>query len=118
MTWFPRLLGVATAAYGAAVIVKPDLMLRPAGLSTTHSTAADTLTRSVGARDIASGLAMAAAPSGHALRTALAVRVLSDLGDAVFFGLALRGKPQRTKAVGIAAGWGALCALSALTTRS
>lgn len=119
MTWFPRLLGVATAAYGAAIIARPALLLRPSGLldSGEPSLSQATVVRALGARDLASGLAMLTARTPAGLRTALAVRVASDLGDTVVLGLALRGKPEQAKAAGVAAGWGALCALSALTIR-
>lgn len=56
----------------------------------------------------------AIAPTGRGLRTAVAVRVACDIADTVLFATALRGRPEQAKAVGVAAGWGVLCALSAL----
>jgi hypothetical protein len=119
MTWFPRALGLVTAAYGAAIIARPALLLRPSGLldDGEPSLSQATVVRALGARDLVSGLAMVTARTPSALRTALAVRVASDLGDTVVLGAALRGRPERAKAVGVAVGWGALCALSALTVR-
>lgn len=118
-TWLPRLLGAATAAYGAAIIVKPSLLLKPTGLSQEDqpSSALATLVRTVGARDVASGLAMVAAPDARSLRVAIAVRCASDLGDASLLGYALRGKQEQAKTVAVAGLWGLLCAASALTTR-
>ena len=58
----PRLLGVATAAYGAAVLVKPALLLKPSGMPVNDADL-HTFTRTLGVRDLASGIAMAVAPS-------------------------------------------------------
>jgi hypothetical protein len=119
MTWFPRTLGVATAAYGAAITAKPVLLLKPSGMLRGDKPEAEqeTFVRTLGVRDLASGIAMAVAPGRKAMRTAIAVRVLSDLGDLVILGRALRGKPEQAKVMAAAGGWAALCALSALTTR-
>ena len=119
MSWFPRALGVATAAYGAAVTARPALLLGPAGLLREGGPEPEqeTFVRTLGIRDLGSGLAMAFAPSRKALRTAIAARVVSDLGDLVVLGRALRDRPERGKVMAIAGGWGALCALSALATR-
>ena len=119
MTWLPRALGVATAAYGAAIIAKPEFLLRPSGMLRDGGPEPEqaAFVRTLGVRDLASGLAMAFAPSRKALRTAIAVRVVSDLGDLVVLGQALRDRPERGKVMAIAGGWGALCALSVLQVR-
>ena len=116
-TWFPRLLGVATAAYSVAIIAKPDLFLKPTGLLGESATPSDdqkVLTRAIGGRDLASGVAMAVAPAGNPLRTAIAVRVGADVADLVVLGSGLPDQESREKATLVAAGWGALCALSLL----
>jgi hypothetical protein len=117
MSWFPRALGVATAAYGVAITVRPELLLKPSGMlrGDKPEPEQETFVRTLGVRDLASGVAMAFAPGRKAMRTAIAVRVASDLGDLAVLGQALRGKPERTKVMAVAGGWGALCALSALT---
>lgn len=112
----PRLLGVATAAYGAAITARPELLLKPSGMPRDEENL-HTFTRTLGVRDLASGVAMAVAPSRGAMRVAIGVRVASDAGDLVVLGRALAGKPERKKVVAIAGGWGLLCALSALATR-
>ena len=112
----PRLLGVATAAYGAAITVRPELLLKPSGLPQDEENL-HTFTRTLGIRDLASGVAMAVAPGRKAMRVAIGVRVASDAGDLVVLGKALAGKPERKKVVAVAGGWGLLCALSALATR-
>ena len=116
-TWFPRALGVATAAYSVAIIVSPSLFAKPTKLQqegTPLPTATAIGIRALGGRDLACGLAMALAPAGHALRTAIAVRVGSDLVDLVLLGTSLPDPTARTKAVAVAAGWGTLCGLSYL----
>lgn len=112
----PRLLGVATAVYSVAITAKPALLLKPSGLPDDDPDL-HTLTRSLGVRDLASGIAMAIAPTRKAMRIAIAVRVASDAGDLVVLGRALAGRPEQKKVVAVAGGWGLLCALSALATR-
>ena len=112
----PRLLGVATAAYGAAIIVKPGLLLKPSGMPRDDANL-HTFTRTLGIRDVASGVAMAVAPNRKAMRVAIGVRVASDAGDLVVLGKAMAGKPEQKKIIAVAGGWGLLCALSALATR-
>ncbi|WP_216909650.1 hypothetical protein [Nocardia noduli] len=113
--WLPRAAGIATAAYGIAVAARPAILLGPCGWS-DEPPAVRALTRMVGLRDTASGLAMIAAPDARSMRLAIAVRVCSDLGDTAVLGLALRGRPQRAKAVAVTAGWGLLCAATAIAT--
>ncbi len=117
MTWFPRLLGAATAAYSVAIIAKPELFCRPTGLAgdtESPDTSQKVLTRAIGGRDLASGLAMALAPAGWPLKTAIGVRVGADIADLVVLGAGLPDQDSREKATMVAAGWGALCALSVL----
>jgi len=100
------LVGGATAAYSAAVVVGPRLLLKPCGLEQSPDTG--TLTRAIGARDAALGLAMIAAPAGPARWGATASRIAADWSDAAVFGAALAGRGTRGKVVGFAAAWGAL----------
>ena len=119
MNWFPRALGVATAAYGVAITARPALLLKPSGMLRGDEPEPEqaTFVRTLGIRDLASGAAMALASGRRSMRTAIAVRVVSDLGDLVVLGSALRGRPERPKVMAAAGGWAALCALSALATR-
>ncbi|MEW2457406.1 hypothetical protein [Streptomyces albus] len=113
-----RAVGVATAAYGIAVTARPRLLAVPSGLTDEQGrTAEHTLIslRPVGVRDAASGLALALAPEGPALRTAALLRIAADLSDAVLLGATLP-HPARAKAVAVSVGWGAL-SLAALGTR-
>jgi hypothetical protein len=119
MTWFARLLGAATATYSAAVLARPAVLAAPCGLVTRDgsvSPEAGTLTRAVGTRDLASGLAVALAPSGRAMRLALGVRIAMDLGDALVLG-AHAPAEKRGKVLRAACLWAGLNALALLRSR-
>ena len=103
-------VGAATAAYSAALVVSPKVLIGPCGLEDSRDTR--TLTRAIGVRDAAIGLAMVAAPAGRARRLTTAARVQADWGDAAAFGAGLAGRPTRGKVVGFAAVWGALSLLA------
>lgn len=111
----PRLLGLATVCYSVAVAVRPEILLKPTGLA--DSPDLRTTARLVALRDLASGAAMVCAGQPAALRTAVAVRVASDLADTAVLGVVLRGRPERAKAVSVTFGWGLLCGLSAIVAR-
>ncbi|MCX6464162.1 MAG: hypothetical protein NTW05_11300 [Pseudonocardiales bacterium] len=115
MHLLPRVLGAITAAYSVAIVVRPEVLARPCGLTGPDDRAAPdvrTLIGGIGVRDIAIGTAMVLAPRGPALRTAVAARVLSDAADAAVFGLRLPARDRRPRIVGFALTWAALCALS------
>ncbi|MGW2413644.1 hypothetical protein ACWCV5_15920 [Streptomyces tubercidicus] len=106
-----RAVGVATAVYGVAVAAVPDLLARPSGLVDEEGRtewATRTSLRPLGWRDAVSGLALAVAPDGPALRTAAYVRIAADFGDAVLLGATLPGRDRKLAAVAVSVGWGAL----------
>ncbi|MBB4934512.1 hypothetical protein F4561_005332 [Lipingzhangella halophila] len=116
MALLARALGLGTAVFGAATIVRPEIVAVPTGLAEgdgSVSRETRVLTSLIGFRDVAVGTGMALAPRGPALRWLIAARVASDAGDAVFLGRGLASAPRRTGAVLVAGGWAALCALSA-----
>ncbi len=91
-TSLPRTLGWVTAAYSAAIIVRPKLLSAPSGFVDSRGEVpreVATVIAAVGARDLASGLVMALVPAGKPLQTALTVRVIADLSDAVIFGVGI-----------------------------
>ncbi len=106
-----RVLGVATAGFGVLEFVKTDLYGSAAGLG-SPSRALRTLHHSLGARDVVIGLGMALAPAGPQLQAATVMRIVSDLTDAVSFGLNAPDSDKRVKSLAVALGYGALCALS------
>ncbi len=105
------LVGAATTAFSAALVVAPGVLIGPARLVDTADTR--TLVRALGARDTLSGLAMMAAPPGRARRLAATARALCDWTDAVVFPPALSGRGTRGLVAASAWAWGAL-ALGAL----
>jgi hypothetical protein len=106
-----RVLGVSTIAFGVLEFARPDLWAKPTGI-TGPSPAMRTWHQTLGARDVLSGLAMAAAPPGPALRAATLFRIVSDSTDALAFGLNAPTAALKAKAVGAALGFAALNALS------
>ena len=111
MPLLSRALGVATLATGLIEFVKPDVWAKPTGLGTL-SPAMRTWHHTLGARDVVSGVAMLAAPAGPALRTATLFRIVSDLTDAVAFGINAPGSARKVKALGATFGYAGLAALS------
>jgi hypothetical protein len=117
MPHLTRLLGLATAGYGAAIIARPRLLARPCGLTGEHGRVPPTtalLVGAIGVRDLASGAAMVLAPPGRARQIAVGVRVLSDTGDALLFGTKLPDRDKRRFVAIFAIGFAALCAASTL----
>ncbi len=107
----PRLLGAATLAYSAAVLVDPKVIARPCEmLDANGDVPADVATslRAVSARDAVVSLLMMTAPAGPALRTAVTVRAISDLCDAAVFGAPV-SPGSRAKVIGVPLTWGLLC---------
>src|SRR4051812_635819 len=93
-----RTYGLATAAYGVYALVRPDHLSRHGGLGDPDypDAAVRVLSRTIGVRDLASGLYIAACPTA----TPLALRATFDLGDAAVFGTQLpTPKARRTVAV-------------------
>src|ERR1700710_1780598 len=95
------LVGAATAAYSAALVAAPRILITPCELA--DSTDTRTLTRGIGARDAAVGLAMVLAPAGTARRLVVGARVAADLGDAGAFAAGLAGRGSRAEGGGVGA---------------
>ena len=98
--------GVATAAYGAYALARPDHLSRHGGLGDPDDpdAAVRVLSRVIGVRDLTSGLLIAASPG----RTPLALRAVFDLGDALVFGTQLPTPRGRRTVAAVAALWGGL----------
>ncbi|MVU77579.1 hypothetical protein GPX89_10045 [Nocardia sp. ET3-3] len=109
-----RLIGAATAAYGAAVVIRPALLLRPGGLGTGAEPELRAAARMIALRDLISGLALATLSDPRARRAAAIIRVASDAADTVVFAGALSGRAERAKTLAVTTGWGLLSALGAL----
>lgn len=111
MAVMSRVLGVTTTAVGLVELARPAIWGERTGLG-GPSPAMRTWHHTLGVRDVVSGLALAFAPAGPALRAATYYRIVSDLTDAVAFGVNAPGAAGKGKAVGAAAGYAALAALS------
>lgn len=121
MLWPARTIGLATAVYSAAVLVKPEVLAKPTGLTEPDGSVdrgTTVLTRASAARDIVSGLTMAFAPSAASVRLAGLVRIAADLSDAVGMGLALPDADARRKSAVVAGGWGALTVIALWLARN
>ncbi|MFF4610443.1 hypothetical protein ACFY1Q_12350 [Streptomyces albidoflavus] len=114
-----RAVGAATAVYGALVTVRPGLLAKPSGLTTADGDVprdTEICLRPLVWRDLAVGVAMVTAPEGPALRTATAVRIASDLGDALLLGPTL-DRPYRPKVLAVSVGWAALSVIGLYARR-
>jgi len=114
--WIPRIVGLLTAIYGVSAILMPGVIGRHGGYRGWESRESGVrlLSAVVGVRDVVSGVAIVLAPRGDALLAALAARVAFDLSDCVAVGTLLPAPAARRKIAAVAAGWGALAAVSAL----
>ncbi|MFD9548117.1 hypothetical protein ACFWBG_12100 [Nocardia salmonicida] len=112
-----RILGVATAAYGVAVTVRPEILLRPSGLGTGAEPELRALARSVALRDVLSGLVLATATGARARTVAAFVRIGSDAADTAVFAHVLRGRPELGKTLAVTSTWGLLCLAGAVYER-
>ncbi|MBB6174877.1 hypothetical protein HNR23_004937 [Nocardiopsis mwathae] len=118
MARLARLLGAATAAFGAATAARPEIIARPLGLAEDDGTVSPRtrlLIELIGFRDVAVGTGMVLAPRGAPLRWLIAARTVSDLGDAYFLGRSLPTPASRALGAAMAGGWAVLCAASAAT---
>ncbi|MER5387720.1 hypothetical protein [Saccharopolyspora sp. NPDC002686] len=112
------MLGIGTAAIGATVVVRPETLAVPCGLTGTAGTTSPgtaALCRGIGARDVVSGLALVFAPSPDPLRLAVVGRVMTDISDALLLGSFRPVPPARGTLATLAAGRSVLTALIGLT---
>jgi hypothetical protein len=107
---FTAVVGAATAAFSAALVAAPQVLIAPLRLEDSPDTRA--LTRALGIRDTVIGLAMVIAPAGRPRRMVTAARVLSDWGDAAAFGTGLAGRPRQAWGAAGGVTWGALALLA------
>ena len=116
MIWFPRIVGLLTAAYGVSAVLLPGVIGRNGGYRgwEARESGVRLLSALVGVRDVVSGVAIVAAPRGDALLAALAARVAFDFSDCIAFGTLLPSPAGRRKVAAVAAAWGAVAAASAL----
>jgi hypothetical protein len=111
----PRLIGAGTAAFGALMLARPSLVR--ALCVVDDDRAARLLGSVIGARDLVTGVAIAAAPRGRPLRSVLLGRATLDAVDGALFGR-LAGSPTKRR-LARAAGFGfaAVCLALAVAER-
>jgi hypothetical protein len=109
--WFARLLGLLTVLYSVVAMIRPRILVTPAGLVARPDPVPGplrVLTRAVGARDTAIGLAVMLAPMTAPLAVALLLRIAADLSDAAVFGLSVPEPAARRRTLAVTLGWAAL----------
>jgi hypothetical protein len=107
-------IGAGRLLLGTAILAATRPALGGLGF-TDPSDATVALARLAGGRDIALGLhALSAAGDRKRLREAVAIGALVDLGDAVAFGVGLRGSPQTRRTAMRNAPAGAVAAVAGL----
>jgi hypothetical protein len=109
--WFARLLGLLTVLYSIVAMIRPRILVTPAGLVSRAEpipVPLKALTRAVAARDIAVGVAMMFAPMTVPLVWALVIRIASDFSDAAVVGVMVADRSAKLRTVGVAVGWGVL----------
>lgn len=111
MAVISRALGVTTIAVGLVELARPAIWGERTGLG-GPSPAMRTWHHTLGVRDVVSGVALIAAPVGPQLHAATWYRILSDLTDAVAFGVNAPGAVGKGKAAGAALGYAAVGALT------
>ena len=112
-----RVLGAVTVVYSVAIIIAPKLLASPSGLTGPAGKTSPwvaLLIRSIGARDIVSGLAMLLAQPGASLRAACLARAGADTADAALFGSTLKTPGARLKIGGFAGAWAAANLIAAM----
>src|SRR4051794_422285 len=104
-----KLYGLATAAYGVYALASPDHLSRHGGLGDGDppDAAVRVLPRTIGVRDVASGVSIAIRPG----TLPLVLRAAFDLGDAVVFGTQLPTPKARRTVAAVASLWGSLALL-------
>jgi hypothetical protein len=105
-----RTTAILTAGYGALLVVRPETLAGPAGLSAAGDVPPHvaSLTRSIGMRDLVLSLLAVVTPPGGSLAVVNMARVVVDATDAVWFARTGQRPSVRAKVSGAAAGWAAL----------
>ncbi len=106
MTFIPRILGAATAAYGLAALLRPRILARPVAMVEADGSLGPAIRVAAGliGSRLAVGGWMTTAPAGAPLRTAIIARALFDAGDAVLFGALAPTRPAASRHWSRAAG--------------
>ncbi len=114
-----KVVGLATAGYGALSIARPGLLARQLDLpkeAGATQQGAVVASYAVGVRDVVSGLSLVLLPAGRTRALAVAARVLFDVTDGLLWPRAV-GDPKTQKKIQVGAlAWGGACAAAAVAT--
>jgi hypothetical protein len=106
-----RAMSAATAAYACYALLRPGHLSRAMEASPGERRSLDRLARTYGVRDLASSV-LAVSPNPTLVRTAMGLRIASDLGDCLVLGSSTDDPRVRRKVVAVTLGWATLNALA------
>ena len=104
-------MSAASAGYACYALARPGHLARVLKASAGERRSLDRLARTYGVRDLATS-ALALSPDPTPVRTAMALRITSDLGDCLVLGSSTDDPGVRRKAVAVTLGWATLNALA------
>ena len=103
-----RLMSTATAAYAAYALVQPDHLGKALQVDHKEQAGFQALARTYGVRDLAISSTAVFGRSARTVRTAMRIRILSDLGDGTVLALRTSDPDVRKKVLAVTLGWAAL----------
>ncbi len=102
-----RLLGLGTAAYGLYALTRPGHLAGFLRAAPGERRSLDRLARTYGVRDLAtSALLLSSNPA--LVRTSMALRIMSDLGDCAVLATSTDDAATKRKVAAATLGWAAL----------
>lgn len=104
-------MSAATATYACYALLRPGHLARALEASPSERRSLDRLARTYGVRDLATSV-LAASRNRTLVRTAMGLRLASDLGDCLVLGSSTDDPRVRRKLVAVTLGWATLNALA------
>ena len=109
-------MSAATAAYGVYALARPSHIGAAMDADPAEQASYDRLARIYGVRDVAISL-LGVAGGPRAVRTAMGLRVASDLVDAGYLSTRAESSSVRGKVLAVTLGWAALNTLALVRDR-
>ncbi|MBD8868120.1 hypothetical protein [Nocardioides donggukensis] len=103
-----RLMSTATASYGAYALADPAHLGRAMGVEGKDRAGYDLLSQTFGIRDLALSSVGIFGRSPGAVKAAMKVRIMLDVGDGLLLATKARDEQTRQKVLGVTMGWAAL----------
>jgi hypothetical protein len=103
-----RLMSTATASYGVYALVRPRHLGKAITQDPVKQPVYDALALTYGVRDLSLSLLGLRGGSGRTVRTAMSLRIVSDLTDAVVLSMRADDETRRRTLLAVTLGWGAL----------